>query len=342
MIEMAHNKAHFNPWGCIMRFLNRGSRALALFLVLPVLAGWLVLVSSGSSQGGETTVSIGSATVGPGNSVTVGLTVNPGVGVIVGALDISLNFDSSVIDATGCTVLPTGGCNSEFSSVFFSIGDVSGLSGLEATATFQAVGEDGASSPLDLSLQTCKDHTGAQIACTAIDGAISIQATGPTPTPQPRATDFSVSPLEIWILPQYLVAGNATFIRALIRNSGDTTETVDVLFTAANASSPEPVGIGSNLVIVPAGGVTVANTPFWHTNDKFGYNTITVNVDPQNYYAEPSEFDNTASIQFFVSTRWGDVNCDRTANAVDSLAILRAIVGLPYNRAPNCPDIVLP
>jgi hypothetical protein len=129
----------------------------------------------------------------------------------------------------------------------------------------------------------------------------------------------------------------------VIRNSGSSEETVDILFLDnANGNVPGPVVIGGNVQIVPAGGTAVATASTWVTDDQIGYNTITVVVDPSNLYAEPFEFDNTASTQLFVSTRWGDVNCDGLVNAVDALVTLRASADLPYARGPTCPEIIAP
>jgi hypothetical protein len=118
-------------------------------------------------------VSMGAATVTPGGDVTVDLIVTPQAGTTVGALDIDVVYDQTVVKMTACT---PEGCNATFGvdTVHFSLASLSGYSGVAGSVTFSAIGAEGATSPLKVLLQTCANVEAEYIACSATDGSVTI------------------------------------------------------------------------------------------------------------------------------------------------------------------------
>ncbi len=154
-----------------------------------VSLGWLVMGPAGTSQGGgapDATVSIESATVGPGGNVVVDVTITPQQGITVGAMDVNVNYNAAVLHAASCS--PSGGCNPAYDAdtVRFAWADLSGLSGVEGMITFDAIGSSGQSSALDVEVLICVDGMGADLTCADSDG--SIQISNATPTPGPSIT----------------------------------------------------------------------------------------------------------------------------------------------------------
>jgi hypothetical protein len=137
------------------------------------------------TQGGATnaTIGIGSGTVAPGGSITVDLVVSPTSGK-VGALGVQIDYNPAVLTATAATPAT---CNFAFDAdtVFCSTLDLAGLSGIEGTISFQAIGADGTSSVLNVIVITCGDEQGNPIPCADQDGVINVLAATPTPTPIP-------------------------------------------------------------------------------------------------------------------------------------------------------------
>lgn len=173
---------------------------LPVMAAIPILAVavWTLIGTTPGTEGGGSaaTIAIGSATVAPGGQVTVDLTVTPDQGPSVGALDLAVNYDNSVLTATGCTA-PYGACNPSFDqdTLLYSMSNISGLSGVVGTVTFAAIGADGMSSPLDLVVTSCGDTVGDPITCTDADGQISVVALTPTPTPTPSPPTPTPTPI---------------------------------------------------------------------------------------------------------------------------------------------------
>lgn len=118
-------------------------------------------------------ISIGTADVAPGRSVTVELIVTPREGVTVAAFDVDIVYDSAVLKATDCT---PAGCNASVApdTVHFSSASLEGFSGAAGTATFMAVGDEGASSVLEVRVLACANFEAELIACDATNGSITI------------------------------------------------------------------------------------------------------------------------------------------------------------------------
>ena len=168
--------------------------------VLLALVVWLAAVSP--TQAGVHAVSIGSATVAPGGSVTVSLdAVAPPLGI--GAIDATVTYDTAVVTATACTAnaaWDVGDCtiDSVAGTVRLLGADVAGLgSGSLATIDFDAVGAAGTSSALDLevAIMTLPDETDVTAALVAVtDGTITVAATTATPTPAPATPTATPGP----------------------------------------------------------------------------------------------------------------------------------------------------
>jgi hypothetical protein len=157
-----------------------------------------LFATDAQAGGGSATVTAGSGTVAPAGSITVDLTVTP-TGTLVGALDVDIQYDPAVLDATGASN-PT--CNHAFDQddvapdvIRCSLANLTGLSGVVSTLTFAAPGADGTSSPLTVVISSCSDEQGNPIdPCTGVDGLINVQAATPTPEPTdtPAPTDTPV------------------------------------------------------------------------------------------------------------------------------------------------------
>jgi hypothetical protein len=103
-----------------------------------------------------TKISVGSATVASGGSVTVALQAQappPGIG----AYTVDILFDSTVVSATGCSPHSSGMCNPSFAAdtVRVTGASVGGLAGSIrlASITFEAAGAAGTFSVLDIQVR---------------------------------------------------------------------------------------------------------------------------------------------------------------------------------------------
>jgi hypothetical protein len=158
---------------------------LPLGLVAAVAVALTALSAPSAQAGGGATVSVSTVTCAPGSTTcTVDVTVTPDAGVIVGALDLQIDYTNTIVNATSATPAT---CNPAFDAdtIACSFADIAGLTGVEGTVTFTVLGVDGDSSPLTLSIQTCSDDTGAPITCTPVSGAVNVSQATPTPTAPP-------------------------------------------------------------------------------------------------------------------------------------------------------------
>ena len=164
--------------------MTRRAIWLPLGLFAAAIVGLIGLSAPGAQAGTDATVAIGSGTVASGANIIVDLTVTPSGATIVGALDVDIDYDPAVLTIVNASN-PT--CNETFdaNTIRCSLADLTGLSGVESTIEFTAIGANGTSSALDVIIATCADDTGAPLTCTATDGTINVQA--PTPSPVPTA-----------------------------------------------------------------------------------------------------------------------------------------------------------
>jgi hypothetical protein len=118
-------------------------------------------------------LSMGTATVAAGGTVTVDLVATLDEGTTVGALDLDVSYDPSVVKAESCT---PAGCNVAFGAdtVRFAMADLSGFSGVIGGITFSAVGGDGSSSPLSIEVESCANVEAEIIPCSATAGSVTV------------------------------------------------------------------------------------------------------------------------------------------------------------------------
>jgi hypothetical protein len=172
--------------------------------------GLLALVMSGDDAragGNYADVAIGSATVAPGGTATVDLTVTPSAsvgatesgancgdttdndadtvvddGCPLGALDVTVGYAAGDLSVTGCTANFGGACNALLNPVTWSTANLSGISGVAGTLTIQA-GPSPVASTLTLTVTTCADLSGGTQTCSTTNGTITILPATPSPTP---------------------------------------------------------------------------------------------------------------------------------------------------------------
>ena len=167
--------------------MTRRAIWLPLGLFAAAIVGLSGLFAPDAQAGTDATVAIGSGTVAPGANIIVDLTVTPNGATIVGALDVDIDYDPAVLTVVNASAAT---CNETFdaNTIRCSLADLAGLTGVESTIEFTAIGADGTSSALALIIATCADDTGAPLSCTNTDGTINVQAATPTPVPTASPT----------------------------------------------------------------------------------------------------------------------------------------------------------
>jgi hypothetical protein len=119
----------------------------------------------------------------------VNLNLSGASGVIVGAFDVNVDYNPTVLAPTGCTA-DVGVCNANYdaNTVRFGAFSITDLSGPIGSITFSAIGGGGTSSTLDVVVVNCANDSGDDISCTASDGLINVTTPTPSPTPTPTPT----------------------------------------------------------------------------------------------------------------------------------------------------------
>ena len=172
---------------------------LTLGIAAAVLAAAAWFAATGPAQAAVHAVSMDDVTVAPGDSVTVSLdAVAPATGAGIGAVDITVAYDTAVVEATACTAnaaWDVGDCDfATAGSVNLKAADVDGLGdGSLADITFKALGADGTSSALTLTVAIITDRLEVDIlpGLVVTNGSISVVAAATpteTPTVEPTAT----------------------------------------------------------------------------------------------------------------------------------------------------------
>ena len=151
--------------------------------VLAAVAGWFAMADAAQAQ---------VITVAPGGTTSVAVSSTASVG----ALDATVTYDSTVVSATACTpntAWDAATCDvTTAGTVSMLFADVAGITGSLADITFQAVGADGATTALTLTVNIITDNvevpiTGSPVSLSA--SSITIQTPAPTATPAaPTAT----------------------------------------------------------------------------------------------------------------------------------------------------------
>jgi hypothetical protein len=168
----------------------------ALAAALLAVVATLAIASSASAA--VSSLEVGSATVAPGGSVTVNVTVDstaPGVG----AWGLNISYDATVIDATDCSSV-AGQCNENFgeSTIRMNGATTEGIVGdgqVLGTITFTALGEDGDSSDLTVDAGfTLADPEGTTLSVTPTGGTITIATATEAPTAAPTSPGATAAP----------------------------------------------------------------------------------------------------------------------------------------------------
>ncbi len=171
-------------------------RSLALVLAVIALVGLAGWFAASQAQAVPNTVfpdPVG-ATVLPAGSVDVDIIADSPDPLGLGSWDLNILYDDAVVTATSCTPHPAGGC-----STIIAAGEVriigfvgTPLTGEQtlATISFLAVGAEGESSPVVITVTSFNDGLGASTDPGTTNGTITILT--PTPTPVPTATPTPV------------------------------------------------------------------------------------------------------------------------------------------------------
>jgi hypothetical protein len=154
---------------------KRSVVAIAAWGILLLAVTGLALSQESSEAGSTTTVSVSSASVTVGGSVTVDLTVSPAPGVSVGAMDVRISYDNTRFYASHCTVIQAGVCNAQASpnQVAYGMSSLSGIPSDVGSVTFNAISSYG-SSPLQVVVTSCADVNAETIVCEGEDGVIEV------------------------------------------------------------------------------------------------------------------------------------------------------------------------
>ena len=181
--------------------MNRRHRGwwLGLTLLVVVVASGAAFVVRGpfASGSGTATVTIESGSVLPGGSDTVRLEVQNVDAPGIGAVTVDLRYDNTVVDATACVKDPGSPLDSALCKPDYQPDKVrmSGLSPAGASGnipladiTFQAIGQVGECSSLEVQVETFTDPSGTPIARTVHNGQFCIAAPSPSPSPTGTGT----------------------------------------------------------------------------------------------------------------------------------------------------------
>ena len=172
------------------------SAAVVAFALMALGAGLMAPGQFARGAGGAT-VRVDSASVSVGGSVTVSLRALNISAPSLGTVTVDVQYDNAVIAATACARDPGGAfdfpiCNAGYAVDKVRVTDTSltGVSGNIALAeiTFQAVGQPGQCSALDVHIVTFADPAGQPISVSAEDGQVCMPAATTTPTHTPSAT----------------------------------------------------------------------------------------------------------------------------------------------------------
>lgn len=167
--------------------MSRGWTAAVAAAILATVAA-LALVGYARAQSVDD-LTVGSATVAPGDEVTLNVTATVDD---LGSYGINITYDTSLVSVTGCTST-NGQCNPEFDvgTIRMNGSSSAGIDGddvLLGTITFQAGDTEGvADVEVDTDNLTLSDSVGETLTVTPTNGAITIAT--PTASPTPAPTD---------------------------------------------------------------------------------------------------------------------------------------------------------
>lgn len=269
-------------------------------------AGLILTMAMSSEASGQATVSGGnwSFTSGStGNQVEIRVTSLPTEGL--GASDVTIAFNSSVLRVTACTPgVMAGSCNPNApagpaQAGGFAAPAITSEPVVIARVWFDCVGTPGSSTALTLTVNELVAGDLALIPHGVQNGNVVCQAP-PTPTPTPVPTPT----------PTAIPTASPTPVPTASPTPGPT-------------ASPTPVGQTPSPT--PAPTPTPTPTPVGQTSSPTPAPTPTPTATP-----EPS------------GPGLGDVDCSGEVNPIDALKILRFDAGLSVSQAEGCPEIDTP
>jgi hypothetical protein len=155
-----------------------------------VLVGLMLSAGSASANPGSISLAADPASIEPGGTSTVTMTVTPSGSETVGGVTVEITYDETLLTVTGCT--PAALCNPALATgtVGIALFDAAGLTGAEATVTFESTGTEG-DATIGIEVTDCQDATATVISCSGSGTSIEIAAATPTPTPAPATATAS-------------------------------------------------------------------------------------------------------------------------------------------------------
>ena len=169
--------------------MTRGWTAAAAAAILATVAA-LAFLGSASAQS-VSDLTVGSATVEPGGTVTISVTATVDE---LGSYRVDVGYDSTLVTATECTSAD-GVCSIDVvasDTVRINGSNLAGITGDDVqlgTITFLSNGPEGvAALTVDTSTLVLSDTVGDTLTVTPTDGAITIATATPAPSDEPTAT----------------------------------------------------------------------------------------------------------------------------------------------------------
>ena len=154
-----------------------------------VLVGLALFAGSASANPGALSLAADPASIEPGGTTTVSMSVTPTGSETVGGVTAGISYDEALLTATACT--PASLCNLTFAPgvVGVALFDAAGLTGVEATVTFTSTGTEGTATVTVEAEDAgdCQDATATNITCTGGSVSITIATATASPTPAPTA-----------------------------------------------------------------------------------------------------------------------------------------------------------
>ena len=169
--------------------MTRGWTAAAAAAILATVAAIAFLGTASAQSVSDLTV--GSATVEPGGTVTISVTATVDE---LGSYRVDVGYDSTLVTATECTSAD-GVCSIDVvasDTVRINGSNLAGITGDDVqlgTITFLSNGPEGvAALTVDTSTLVLSDTVGDTLTVTPTDGAITIATATPAPSDEPTAT----------------------------------------------------------------------------------------------------------------------------------------------------------
>jgi hypothetical protein len=178
--------------------------------LVAIVFGWALLSAaavalatapSSTQAGSPTVIGVGSPICLPSSTTCyVDITVTPGTTKLA-AVDVFVDFNAAVLTATAVTAADNfGTCYvnpyPDTDTLTCSLSSVDpGLSGTVATISFAVIGATGSTSQLHVSAFSCVDENLTLIACTTVDGLVTVGPVTPTATPLVSPTLEPTPPL---------------------------------------------------------------------------------------------------------------------------------------------------